>query len=164
MTVAPHSSGLYVSVAYRWRRLSGNGWRCSATCSAPLCAVAGPERPSTTFGAAWPIWVERSPWSQFALGAGGRGRWATPAGPKRTQLGSGTLGDFFGFVHGSLIPYLKCLKSRPGATARQKVISEIMSGVERVRIDTERNFLDVLDKVDEISRANVDSTHIFTLS
>jgi len=90
--------------------------------------------------------------------------WAAPAGPKRTELSSGTLGDFFGFVHGSLIPYLKGLKSRPGATARQKVISEIMSGVERVRIDTERNFLDVLDKVDEISRANVDSTHIFTLS
>jgi type I restriction enzyme M protein len=44
------------------------------------------------------------------------------------------------------------------------VISEIMSGVERVRIDTEKNFLDVLDKVDEISRTNVDSTHIFTLS
>jgi type I restriction enzyme M protein len=90
--------------------------------------------------------------------------WAAPEGAKRTELSSGTLGDFFGFVHNRLIPYLKGLKERPGATPRQKVISEIMSGVERVRIDTERNFLDVLDKVGEISRANVDSTHIFTLS
>jgi len=90
--------------------------------------------------------------------------WAAPEGTKRTELSSGTLGDFFGFVHNRLIPYLKGLKERPGATPRQKVISEIMSGVERVRIDTEKNFLDVLDKADEISRTNVDSTHIFTLS
>ena len=39
-----------------------------------------------------------------------------------------------------------------------------MTGVERVRIDTERNFLDVLDKVHEISTEAVDPTHVFTLS
>ncbi len=39
-----------------------------------------------------------------------------------------------------------------------------MSGVERVRIDTERNFLDVLDKVHELSTEAVDPTHVFTLS
>jgi type I restriction enzyme M protein len=39
-----------------------------------------------------------------------------------------------------------------------------MSGVERVRIDTEKNFLDVLDKIDGISEENIDNTHIFTLS
>jgi len=39
-----------------------------------------------------------------------------------------------------------------------------MSGVERVRIDTERNLLDVLDKVQEISPESVDDTPIFTLS
>ena len=39
-----------------------------------------------------------------------------------------------------------------------------MSGVERTRIDTERNFLDVLDKVQEISGETVDPTHVFTLS
>lgn len=46
-------------------------------------------------------------------------------------------------------------RERPGATPRQKVISEIMSGVERTRIDTERNFLDVLEKVHEISADRV---------
>ena len=39
-----------------------------------------------------------------------------------------------------------------------------MSGVERTRIDTECNFLDVLDKVHEISVETVDPTHVFTLS
>ena len=44
------------------------------------------------------------------------------------------------------------------------MLSEIFSGVERTRIDTERNLLDVLDKVHEISAEMVDPTHIFTLS
>lgn len=90
--------------------------------------------------------------------------WASPEGKKRQELQSGTLGEFFAFVNGELLPYLRKLKDRPGATPRQKVISEIMSGVERTRIDTEKNFLDVLDKVNEISAENVDPTHIFTLS
>jgi type I restriction enzyme M protein len=90
--------------------------------------------------------------------------WAAPDGSKRLELGLGTFGGLFSFVNGELIPHLKGLKERPGATERQKVISEILSGVERVRIDTEKNFLDVLDKVHDISQHNVDSTHIFTLS
>ena len=90
--------------------------------------------------------------------------WAAPGGPKRRELQEGALGSFFGFVNGELLPYLKGLKNRPDAAPRQKVISEVMSGVERVRIDTERNFLDVLDKVNEISAETVDPTHVFTLS
>lgn len=90
--------------------------------------------------------------------------WAAPDGAKRHELHNGALGAFFGFVNGQLIPYLKALRDRPGATSRQKVISEIMSSVERTRIDTERNFLDVLDRVNEISAHNVDPTHVFTLS
>jgi type I restriction enzyme M protein len=90
--------------------------------------------------------------------------WAAPAGPKRAELSNGALGDFFSFVNGELLPYLKGLGDRPNAAPRQKVISQIMSGVERVRIDTERNMLDVLDKVHEISAETVDPTHVFTLS
>jgi len=92
--------------------------------------------------------------------------WAAPGGKKREKLtGDGsTMGDVFAFVHGELLPYLRKLESKPGATPRQKVISEIMSGVERTRIDTEKNFLDVLDKVNEISNENIDQTHVFTLS
>jgi type I restriction enzyme M protein len=79
-------------------------------------------------------------------------------------LEGGTLGSTFGFVNKALLPHLRELRDQPGSTPRQKVITEIMSGVERTRIDTERNFLDVLDKVDEISAEAVDPTHVFTLS
>jgi len=85
-------------------------------------------------------------------------------GWKRQELQNAALGAFFGFVNGELIPDLKALRDRPNATPRQKVISEIFSGVERTRIDTERNLLDVLDKVHEISAETVDPTHVFTLS
>ena len=90
--------------------------------------------------------------------------WAAPEGPKRIELQKGTLGAFFSYVNGDLIPHLKDLRNKPNATSRQKVISEIMSGVDRTRIDTERNMLDILDKVNEISAESVDPTHVFTLS
>jgi type I restriction enzyme M protein len=90
--------------------------------------------------------------------------WAAPDGAKRKTLQAGTLGGFFAFVKGDLLPHLKALRDRPGATSRQKVIGEMMSGVERTRIDTERNLLDVLDKVNELSGERVDPTHVFALS
>ena len=90
--------------------------------------------------------------------------WAAPEGAKRKELENATLGGYFGFVNTDLIPHLKGLRERPNSTARQKVISEIFSGIERTRIDTQRNLLDVLDKVHEISNDNVDTTHVFTLS
>ena len=90
--------------------------------------------------------------------------WADPDGPKRRDLGAATLGAMFSFIDDELLPYLKKLEDKPGATPRQKVISEIMSGVERTRIDTEKNFLDVLDRVHALSDQNMDSTHVFPLS
>jgi len=90
--------------------------------------------------------------------------WAAPGGPKRAELEKGTLGAFFDFVNAQLIPHLRALCDKPNATPRQKVISQIMSGVERTRIDTERNLLDVLDKVHEISNESIDKTHVFALS
>lgn len=83
---------------------------------------------------------------------------------KRAELQDAPQGALFNFVNGELLPYLKQLKNSPDATPRQKVISEIITGVERVRIDTERNFLDVLDKVHELTTEVVDPTHVFTLS
>jgi hypothetical protein len=61
-------------------------------------------------------------------------------------------------------PYLHGLRERPGTTARQKVISEVVSAVDRVDVDTERNLLDILDRVHEIRQEAVDQTHVFTLS
>ncbi len=100
--------------------------------------------------------------------------WASSQGKKYKELKEATNKDpFFSFVNGytdakgnmtGLLPYLKNLKNLPNATPRQKVISEILSGVEHIRIDTEKNFLDVVDKVDEITSESVADTHVFTLS
>jgi type I restriction enzyme M protein len=83
---------------------------------------------------------------------------------KRVELQNSPQNAFFNFINTELLPHLKGLKNQSDASSRQKVISEIMTGVERVRIDTERNFLDVLDKVDQLTTEAVDPTHVFTLS
>jgi type I restriction enzyme M protein len=91
--------------------------------------------------------------------------WAAPdADNKRKQLESAANKAFLTFCNADLIPHLRGLRDRPHATPRQKVISEILAGVEKVRIDTEKNLLDVLDKVHEITNEGVDPTHVFTLS
>jgi len=99
--------------------------------------------------------------------------WATPyrelegskvQGLKRKELQEGTLGGFMSFVNGELIPYLRGLKNTPGATSRQKIISEVFSSTERTYIDTEHNLLDILDKIDSLSLENIDETHMFPIS
>lgn len=88
--------------------------------------------------------------------------WAAPQGTQRLKLQMGEMGKFIPFVNDEVIPYLKGLKDKPRATPRQKIISEVMSNVERVRIDSEANLLDILDKVHEIDY--IDTTHIFPIS
>jgi len=90
--------------------------------------------------------------------------WAAPDGKRRCELQLGTFGGFMSFVNSELIPALRGLKDRPGATNRQKVISQVFSSLERTRIDTERNLLDILDKIHELRLEDVDETHMFTLS
>ena len=90
--------------------------------------------------------------------------WAAPEAFKRKELRNSALNAFMNFVNIELLPYLKALRDNPNATPRQKVISEIMSDVDHVRIDTERNLLDIIDKVHIISNENVDDTHVFLLS
>jgi type I restriction enzyme M protein len=83
---------------------------------------------------------------------------------RRRQLVESGSGKMLEFVNGKLLPYLKKLGKRPDATPRQKVISEVVSGVDRAAIDTETNLLEVLDKVHEISQNDIDPTHVFALS
>ncbi len=90
--------------------------------------------------------------------------WAAPGGAKRIELEMCTLGAFKGFVDADLLPYLRGLRDRPNATPRQKVISQVLSGVERTHVDTERNLLDVLDRLDALGPDAVDPTHMFALS
>jgi type I restriction enzyme M protein len=90
--------------------------------------------------------------------------WAAPGGPKRTELSEGAMGAFLPFINVDLLPYLRGLRDRSGASTRQRVISEVVSGVDKVDVDTERNLLDILDRVHEIHLEAVDQTHLFTLS
>ncbi len=90
--------------------------------------------------------------------------WAASDGEMRRELQSGYSGAVFEFVNDDLIPHLKGLGEQNNATVLQRMISEIMSSVEETRIDTERNLLDILDKVHEIRDSEIDSTHTATLS
>jgi len=90
--------------------------------------------------------------------------WAAPHGAKRIALSEGAMGAFLPFVNQELLPYLRGLEGRAGASSRQKVISEVVSAVDKVNVDTERNLLDILDRVDDIHLEAVDQTHLFTLS
>ena len=85
-------------------------------------------------------------------------------GWKRAELTETRSGAFFGFVNDELLPHLRGLRDRPNATVRQKIVGEIMAGVDRTRVDTERNLLDVLDRVHGITAEATDPTHYFTLS
>ena len=88
--------------------------------------------------------------------------WAAPDSARRQDKRPEA--SVWKFVHDELLLTLRNLKAQQGATVRQKVISEIMSSVERSRIDSEKNFLDVLDKVHALSHDSVDDTHVFALS
>lgn len=90
-------------------------------------------------------------------------RWRDWAAPE-SALRQDTKASVMDFVHDKLLPHLKGLKAKAGATPRQKVISEVMSGVQRSKIDSNKNFCDVLDKVHELSNETVDPTHVFALS
>jgi type I restriction enzyme M protein len=91
-----------------------------------------------------------------------------PQGWKRKELQEGQeFNGFINFVNNELLPHLRSFSDpvkHPHATPRQRVIGEIMSGVQHTRVDTEKNLLDVLDKVHEISEQNIDTTHVFPLS
>jgi type I restriction enzyme M protein len=122
-------------------------------------AVSGTFTPSIGAPYRWRDWA--APYDDSPTQIDSEGR---PQGWKREELKKGELNKFIQFVNTDLLPHLKTLKDRPGATPRQKVISEVMAGVDKTRIDTDTNFLDVLDKVNQISGNTIDTTHVFPLS
>jgi type I restriction enzyme M protein len=127
-------------------------------------AVGAEFRPSLEYPYRWQDWAAPPDKAQERESPLFQGRAGLDRGSKRKELQESTLGAFMSFVNGELIPYLRSIKNRPGATPRQKVISEVFSSIERTGVDTERNLLDILDKIHELSIAQVDETHMFTLS
>lgn len=94
-----------------------------------------------------------------------------PFGWKRQELFAAGDGKLFDFINKVLLPHLHSLDidprtglPMPGATPKQRIIGRIMTAVERVRVDSETNLRDILDKVHEISIDHIDDTHFFTLS
>jgi type I restriction enzyme M protein len=95
--------------------------------------------------------------------------WAAPTGGKRVAL-KAKVGDLFAFINKDLLPHLHSLdllpdgRPNPMASPKQRVIGRIMSAVERVRVDSETNLCDILDKVNAIHTDHIDDQHFFTLS
>ena len=94
-----------------------------------------------------------------------------PFGWKRQELFAAGDGKLFDFINKELLPALHGLDidmrtglPNPTATSKQRIIGRIMTAVERVRVDSETNLRDILDRVHEISIDHVDDTHFFTLS
>lgn len=86
-------------------------------------------------------------------------------GWKRRRLTEqGKRGDYFAWINSELLPHLRSLRGSEGATAKQMVLSEIVSSIERVRVDTEANLGDVLDKVHALRLGGTDTQHQFMLS
>lgn len=96
-----------------------------------------------------------------------------PVGWKREAL-KAKVGDLFAFINKELLPYLHGLdivregpnagQPNPSASPKQRVIGRIMTAVERVRVDSETDFANILDLVHQISIDHIDDTHFFTLS
>jgi type I restriction enzyme M protein len=81
-----------------------------------------------------------------------------PFGWKRQELFAEGDGKLFDFINGELLPHLHSLDldvrtglPNPNASRKQRIIGRIMTAVERVRVDSETNLRDILDKVNEIS-------------
>ncbi|MGT2458798.1 N-6 DNA methylase [Cupriavidus basilensis] len=92
-------------------------------------------------------------------------------GWKRQELFAAGDGKLFDFINKELLVHLHSLDvdnrtglPNPNATPKQRIIGRIMTAVERVRVDSETNLRDILDKVHEISIDHIDDTHFFTLS
>ncbi|MGY3532181.1 N-6 DNA methylase [Bradyrhizobium sp. USDA 4452] len=94
-----------------------------------------------------------------------------PFGWKRQELFAAGDGKLFEFINKALLPHLHSLDidmrtglPNPTAAPKQRVIGRIMTAVEKVRVDSETNLRDILDRVHEISIDHIDDTHFFTLS
>lgn len=94
-----------------------------------------------------------------------------PQGWKRQELFAKGDKKLFEFINNELLPHLHGLdidkateQPNPNASRKQRIIGRIMTAVEKVRVDSETNLRDILDKVHQLHTDHVDDTHFFTLS
>ena len=112
-------------------------------------------------------------WQDWAAPFNEKGAAFTPEGKRagwKRELLKAKVGDLFAFINKELLPYLHSLdvlpdgRPNPSASPKQRVIGRIMTAVERVRVDSETNLCDILDRVNEISIDHIGDQHFFTLS
>ncbi len=84
-------------------------------------------------------------------------------GWKRYELDQ-PMGAFLAFVNEDLFPYMKTLGEKPGANNKQKVISEIFRNKEKTVLASETNLQNALDKVHQLTEANISDQHMFPIS
>ena len=94
-----------------------------------------------------------------------------PCGWKRQELFAAGDGKLFDFINKELLPHLHSLDidtrtglPNPAASRKQRIMGRTMTAVEKVRVDSEANLRDILDKVHEIHIDHLDDQHFFTLS
>lgn len=131
-------------------------------------AVGRPYSPALREPYRWQDWAAPFDLEANALTPEGR-----HVGWKREAL-KAKVGDLFAFINKELLPYLHGLdivregpnagQPNPSASPKQRVIGRIMTAVERVRVDSETDFANILDLVHQISINHIDDTHFFTLS
>ena len=127
-------------------------------------AVGKPFTPALRAPYRWQDWA-----APLQAGSGAGTPEGFPVGWKREEL-KAKVGDFLAFINKELLPYLHSLdvlpdgRPNPAASPKQRVIGRIMSAVERVRVDSETNLCDILDKVNAIHTDHIDDQHFFTLS
>ena len=127
-------------------------------------AVGKPFTPALRSPYRWRDWAAPSKPEANAFTPEGQ-----PVGWKRETLKT-RVGELFAFINKELLPYLHGLdvlpdgRPDPSASPRQRVIGRTMTAVERVRVDDETNFRDILDKIDQISVDHINDQHFFTLS
>jgi type I restriction enzyme M protein len=93
-----------------------------------------------------------------------------PFGWKRQALFAAGDGKLFEFINKELLPHLHSLDidtrtglPNPAASRKQRIMGRTMTAVEKVRVDSEANLRDILDKVHQINIDHVDDQHFFTL-
>jgi type I restriction enzyme M protein len=94
-----------------------------------------------------------------------------PFGWRRQELFAAGDGKLFEFINKDLLPHLHSLDvdtrtglPNPSASRKQRIMGRTMTAVEKVRVDSEANLRDILDKVHQINIDHVDDQHFFTLS
>ena len=90
--------------------------------------------------------------------------WAAPDGEHREVLQNAPSGGAKEFLKQDLLPHLKGVGDRDAATPRQRLVGQIVANINETRVNNERNFLDVIDRIDGIRLGAIDDQHMFALS